>query len=141
MADQDIEDIEDDFIETVRKHMADKFESCPTENELAIKTFGFLLGYLYRTQLCDLRHLNKITVSSRKEYVEIDPSTWRNLEITENMRTKEKKGSLLGVLDKTLTAMGARCMRKNLEKPLANAAEIVKRQNAVKVFFEAFSIF
>jgi len=136
VADSEIEAVEDDFIETVRNHMADKFETCPTDNELAIKTFGFLLGYLYRTQLCDLRHLNKITVSSRKEFVELDPSTWRNLEITENMRTKEKKGSLLGVLDLTLTAMGARCMRKCLEKPLANAAEIIRRQNAVKVLFD-----
>ena len=136
IADSEIESVEDDFVETVRKHMAEKFNECPTDNELAIKTFGFLLGYLYRTQLCDLRHLNKITVSSRKEFVELDPSTWRNLEITENMRTKEKKGSLLGVLDRTQTAMGARCMRKCLEKPLANAAEIIRRQNAVKALFD-----
>jgi len=136
VSENEIASQEDTFIETVRNHMGDKYSDCPTENDLSIKTFGFLLGYLYKTQLCDLRHLNKITITARKEFVEIDPSTWRNLEITENMRTKEKKGSLLGVLDKTMTAMGARRMRKSLEKPLANAAEIVRRQNAVKALFD-----
>lgn len=127
---------DDIYIATVKKHLADKFDTCPQNNELGIITFGFLLEYLYKTQLCDLRHLNKITIDSRNEYVQIDPSTWRNLEITENMRTKETKGSLLGVLDKTLSAMGARCLRKFLEKPLANVVQIVKRQNAVKTLFD-----
>jgi DNA mismatch repair protein MutS len=107
----------------------------PFDNSLATSNFGFLLGYLYETQLCDLRHLNKISFTSKKECLEIDSSTWRNLEITENMRTKEKRGSLLGVLDQTSTAMGARYLRKSLERPLANAAAIVNRQNAVNILF------
>ena len=135
-SDDIIEAEENTYVEKVKNHLGDKYDSCPADNTLAIKTFGFLLGYLYRTQLCNLRHLNKISIDSRNEYVEIDSSTWRNLEITENMRTKEKRGSLLGVLDLTQSAMGARRIRKSLEKPLTNAAEIVKIQNAVRILFD-----
>jgi DNA mismatch repair protein MutS len=120
----------------VVSHLGDKISVFPADNDLAVTNFGFLLCYLYETQLCDLRHLNKISIDSKKEYIEIDSSTWRNLEITENMRTKEKRGSLLGVLDTTCTAMGARFLRKSLERPLANAAAIVNRQNAVKMLYE-----
>jgi len=124
-----------DFTEIVKKHLGDEFSRCPIRDSLQMTNFGFLLDYLFKTQLCDLRHLNKITVPEGHQYVDIDASTWRSLEITENMRTREKKGSLLGVLDITLTAMGARCLRKNLENPLGNAAEIIKRINAVKSVF------
>ncbi|MBQ6051821.1 MAG: DNA mismatch repair protein MutS [Clostridia bacterium] len=124
------------FPEKVLSHLGDKADLFPFDNKLAADNFGFLLGYLYDTQLCDLRHLNKITVNSRKDFLEIDSSSWRNLEITENMRTKEKHGSLLGVLDRTCTAMGARFLRKSIERPYANAVAIVNRLNAVRVLIE-----
>lgn len=124
------------FPEKVLSHLGDKADLFPFDNKLAADNFGFLLGYLYDTQLCDLRHLNIITVNSRKDFLEIDSSSWRNLEITENMRTKEKHGSLLGVLDRTCTAMGARFLRKSIERPYANAVAIVNRLNAVRVLIE-----
>ena len=68
--------------------------------------------------------------------MQIDLSTWRNLEIVETMRFKEKKGSLLGVLDKTQTAMGARLLRNFLEKPLTDVDRIRARQCAVRDFYE-----
>ncbi len=132
--DELISDLES-FSNRVRSHLGNNASLFPFDNSLATSNFGFLLGYLYETQLCDLRHLNKISFNSKKECLEIDSSTWRNLEITENMRTKEKRGSLLGVLDQTSTAMGARYLRKSLERPLANAAAIVNRQNAVNILF------
>ncbi len=70
----------------------------------------------------------------------IDITARRNLEITETIRTKEKRGTLLWVLDKTKTAMGKRLMRKSLEQPLINLAEITRRQNAVKELFDGHMV-
>lgn len=101
-------------------------------NRLKIVCFGFLLDYLYKTQLCDLKHLTDITLMSDRNYMELDSFTWRNLEITETIRTKEKKGSLLGLLDITETPMGARLLRRFLEKPLTDCNEINRRLQAVR---------
>lgn len=64
-------------------------------------TFGSLLKYLYDTQLCDLSHIRQFKLQQEKKNLEIDAFAWRNLEIVETMRYREKKGSLLGILDKT----------------------------------------
>lgn len=106
------------------------------DNALAAETAGSLLKYLFDTQLCSLDHIKKLTLTGEYAYMQIDLSTWRNLEIVETMRFKEKKGSLLGVLDKTQTAMGARLLRNFLEKPLTNVDEINGRQGAVRDFYE-----
>lgn len=107
------------------------------EGELLLKAAGGLLDYLLRTQLCDLSHMRNLRFMSDGEYMELDYSTWRNLEIVETLRTKERQGSLLGVLDKTRTAMGARQLRKFLEKPLLDIPSIMGRQDAVRKLYDS----
>ncbi|WHH59556.1 DNA mismatch repair protein MutS [Petroclostridium sp. X23] len=97
----------------------------------SIKSVGALLEYLYQTQKISLSHINSINYYSSNEFLDIDLSTRRNLELTETMREKAKKGSLLWVLDKTQTAMGGRLLRKWIEQPLTNCAYISKRLQAV----------
>ncbi|MBQ9030323.1 MAG: DNA mismatch repair protein MutS [Parasporobacterium sp.] len=93
---------------------------------------GALLKYLYETQKTSLEFLNRITTYSAGRYMIIDHATRRNLELVETMREKNKKGSLLWVLDKTKTAMGARLLRSFIEQPLIDPEEIRKRQDAVE---------
>ena len=91
---------------------------------------GAVLAYLYETQknsLSNITHLNPYIAS---KYMLLDSATRRNLELTETLREKQKKGSLLWVLDKTKTAMGARLLRTYLEQPLLEQADIVLRQEA-----------
>ncbi len=92
---------------------------------------GALLQYLYETQKSSLPHLTHITPYAVGKYMIVDSSTRRNLELTETLREKQKKGSLLWVLDKTKTAMGARKLRQMIEQPLVVAEDIVHRQEAV----------
>ncbi len=105
-------------------------------NRKQIICFGFLLDYLHKTQFCDLKHLTDISLLGNRQFMELDSFTWRNLELTETMRSKEKKGSLLGLLDKTETPMGARLLRRFLEKPLTNVDDINKRLEAVRIFIQ-----
>ena len=79
----------------------------------------------------EVSFVKEINVYSKEQYLDIDINTRRNLELTESMRSKEKRGSLLWVLDKTKTAMGARLMRSWILKPLLNPAPITQRQAAV----------
>ena len=92
---------------------------------------GAVLKYLYETQKTNLDLLNTITVYNAGRYMVLDSIARRNLEITETLRDKNKKGSLLWVLDKTKTAMGARRLRSFLEQPLIDRAEIENRLDAV----------
>ncbi len=92
---------------------------------------GATLGYLYRTQLSHISAVTKVNVYTQSQYMKLDISAVRNLELFETMRGKSKKGSLLGVLDKTKTAMGKRLIRGWIEQPLLNVAEITSRHNAV----------
>lgn len=93
---------------------------------------GALLKYLYETQKNNLEHISAIHPYSTGKYMIIDSSTRRNLELVETLREKQKRGSLLWVLDKTKTAMGARLLRSYVEQPLIDKAEIEKRQNAIE---------
>lgn len=93
---------------------------------------GAALQYLYETQKNTLDHMTKITPYTTGEYMMIDLSTRRNLELVETMREKQKRGTLLWVLDKTKTAMGARLLRTYIEQPLVHKAQITERQNAVE---------
>lgn len=93
---------------------------------------GCILQYLYETQKNDLSHLTGITVYATGEFMMIDTSTRRNLELTETLREKQKRGSLLWVLDRTKTAMGARRLRTFLEQPLIVKEEIERRQAAIE---------
>ena len=99
---------------------------------LCIPCIGAVLRYIYETQKTGLDFLNKLTVYSTSRYMVIDSASRRNLELTETMREKNKRGSLLWVLDKTKTAMGARRLRYYLEQPLIDKEEILLRQSAIE---------
>ena len=95
---------------------------------------GALLYYLSETQKNSLKHITAIKSLNREKYMVLDIPSRRNLEITENIREREKKGSLLWVLDKKKTPMGARLLRQWLNQPLLDAREIALRQNAAEEF-------
>ncbi len=92
---------------------------------------GALLKYLYETQKNSLDHISSIHPYRTGKYMILDSSTRRNLELVETLREKQKRGSLLWVLDKTKTAMGARQLRLFVEQPLIEKAQIEKRQDAI----------
>ncbi len=93
---------------------------------------GAVLQYLYETQKTTMDHLTTIVPYSTGSYMVLDSSTRRNLELLETMREKQKRGSLLWVLDKTRTAMGARLLRTWIEQPLIHKEEILERQKAIE---------
>lgn len=92
---------------------------------------GALLSYLKETQKTSLSHMSRLTPYATGKYMLLDSSTRRNLELCETLREKQKRGSLLWVLDKTKTAMGARNLRKWIEQPLIHKTEIENRLDAV----------
>jgi len=106
-------------------------EDLPQEASLALGPCGALLRYLYRTQKTDLAHLTTLQYISRGAFMELDLTARRNLELTGTLRSGEKKGSLLWVLDKTKTPMGSRLLRAWLERPLLSPAAINRRLDAV----------
>ena len=93
---------------------------------------GAVMEYLYETQKSSLEHITTIIPYTTGEFMVIDTSTRRNLELTETLREKQRRGSLLWVLDKTRTAMGARLMRTFIEQPLIHRDAILDRQNAIE---------
>lgn len=99
--------------------------------ECGVIAAGALLKYLYETQKNSLDHILEIHPYSIGKYMIIDSSSRRNLELVETLREKQKRGSLLWVLDKTKTAMGARLLRSCVEQPLIDKSEILKRQNFI----------
>ena len=101
-------------------------------NVRALRACGALLLTLRQVQRLDLRHINTLEFYTTDRFMQLDPAAWRNLEITQTLRAKEKRGSLLWVLDHTKTAMGGRLLHSWLEKPLLNPAAIQKRLNAVE---------
>ena len=102
------------------------------EKQLAVKSINALLEYLNETQMTSLEHINTITIYNLSKYMSLDINARRNLEITEKMRDKSKKGTLLWVLDKTSTSMGGRLLRRWLNNPLLEVKEIEERLEAVK---------
>ncbi|OJV62203.1 MAG: DNA mismatch repair protein MutS [Clostridiales bacterium 38-18] len=97
---------------------------------------GALLAYVEETAKVPLNHFNKIDIYSHSKFMVLDKFTRRNLELVETMRTKDKKGSLLWVLDKTCTAMGARRLKAWVEEPLIDIDEIQKRLSTVEVLVD-----
>ncbi len=95
---------------------------------------GCVMQYLYETQKSTLEHLTTLNPYQVGQYMVIDTSTRRNLELVETLREKQKRGSLLWVLDKTKTAMGARLLRSYIEQPLIHRDEILERQEAIQEF-------
>lgn len=102
------------------------------EKLFIVTAINGLLNYLNQTQKTKLEHINTIQIYNTNKYMSLDINTRRNLEITERMRDKSKKGTLLWVLDKTSTSMGGRHLRRWLSDPLIDIKEINQRLNAVK---------
>ena len=98
---------------------------------------GSLLQLLRFVQKNDLAHIRQLQYYTTGRFMELDLDARRNLELTETLRSKEKKGTLLWVLDKTHTAMGSRMLRSWLEKPLLDAVEIGRRQSAIEELVNA----
>ncbi len=103
---------------------------------VAMRASGALISYIEETAKVPLNHITHIDHYLQSKYMVLDKFTRRNLELTQTMRQKEKRGSLLWVLDKTSTAMGARKLRSWLEEPLLDVEMIKKRQDAVEVLLE-----
>ena len=99
---------------------------------LAVAATNALLAYLLETQKNNLDHINKLVIYNTTKYMALDINARRNLEITEKLRDKSKKGTLLWVLDKSCTSMGGRLIRRWLNNPLLNVKQINKRLDAVQ---------
>ena len=99
---------------------------------LSIASINALKEYITSTQMTDLSHINKVVIYSVSKYMSLDINARRNLEITEKLRDRSKKGTLLWVLDKTSTSMGGRLLRRWLNDPLIDENEINKRLGAVE---------
>ena len=107
------------------------------EKALAIIAANGLLCYLKDTQKIQLEHINKIKIYNVEKYMSLDMNTRRNLELTEKMRDKAKKGTLLWVLDRTATSMGGRMLRRWINDPLLDVSQINARLDAVKELKES----
>lgn len=105
------------------------------QEEMIIAT-GAILSYIEETQKVELSHISTVDIYSIDSYMVLDKFTRRNLELVETMRSKEKKGSLLWVLDKTRTSMGARELKRMIEEPLLNVSAINKRLDAVEILYD-----
>ena len=101
----------------------------------AVCAVGALLAYIIETQKFDLSHINRLDIFYSGRYMELDWTTRRNLELTETLRSGEKRGSLLWVLDKTKTPMGGRMLRSWVERPLLSAVAIKRRLTAVNELY------
>ena len=122
--------------EDCRQTVTEHFDKSLTELNLdgsqeAIMALGTTLDYLKQVQRTGLDNMRELEVYSENRFMQLDVSSRRNLELTETMRNREKKGTLLWVLDKTKTAMGKRLIRSWIEQPLINIATITKRHYAV----------
>ncbi len=120
--------------EDVDTHFAGKAEI--KEDQLTKKAIGGALRYILQTQKVKVSHINAVTYYEMNQYVYMDSSTRRNLELAETLRTKSRKGSLIWVLDKTKTAMGARLLRRWIDQPLINRGIIEKRLSGVAELYE-----
>ena len=117
-----------DEIENIDIHGFDKLDKKPFAKEAT----KLLLTYIRETQKVDMKHISNIEYYSSEKYMALDMIARRNLEITETIRDRSKKGSLLWVLDKTSTSMGGRLLRRWLEKPLMDVKKIERRLESVE---------
>ncbi len=116
----------------VQAQFGESLRSEVLENKAIVLAVGAVLSYFADTKKGDLSYIKELNVYSDGQFLDMDINTRRNLELTESMRTKEKKGSLLWVLDRTETAAGARMLCSWVEHPLLSVSAITKRQNAVE---------
>lgn len=116
----------------LQKHFdVQNLQSLGLHNELLVVSAGAVLAYLQETQKGALAHISQIINYSLAQYLQIDAASHRNLELTRTLRDGKKSGSLLGVLDQTVTNMGGRLLRSWIEKPLLDIATIRQRQEAI----------
>lgn len=126
---EDYEDLKERFqIKNKNQEIITNFENWT----LTICSINALVEYINQTQMTSLEHINKIEIYTVSKYMALDINARRNLEITERMRDKSKKGTLLWVLDKTSTSMGGRLLRRWLSDPLIDAREINQRLDSVQ---------
>jgi len=128
----------DSCLERLKNQFADTLREDDTSEKAIVCAVGAMLDYIADTQKKDISYINKLNLYSNGQYLELDVNTRRNLELTESLRTKEKKGTLLWVLDKTRSSLGARLLRRWIEHPLINASKIARRQNAVEELYNSF---
>ena len=121
----------DTAISMADKQFRKRVNTLDEHEQEALQAAGALLSYLYETQKTDLSHISTLNFYTGGQFMELDLTARRNLELTETLRSKEKKGSLLWVLDKTKTAMGHRLIRTWLERPLLSPVQINRRLGAV----------
>ncbi len=126
---ENIQSVKDKF--TLKDINSNEIENLQ-DNILEICAINALVSYIENTQMTDLSHINTITIYHVLKYMALDINARRNLEITEKLRDKSKKGTLLWVLDKTSTSMGGRLLRRWLNDPLIDENEINKRLNSVE---------
>ncbi len=118
---------------TVCDHFAEPLSSLGIgEGSSELSAIGAALEYLYETKRVGLASINRVNIYTEAQYMRLDLSTRNSLEISETMRSRNQRGSLIHVLDKTRTAMGRRLIRSWLEQPLLNPAAIISRQNGVE---------
>ena len=132
-----IDYFEENFEEVLNNQFGEKSNSLSL---MIKKSSNALVKYILDTQKISLTNINDIEVYSLVDFMTIDLSSRRNLELTENLREKSKKGSLLWVLDKTETSMGSRMLRRWIEEPLVNKEKITLRLNAVEELFKDLSL-
>ena len=112
--------------------------AAPLSDPAMLMAVGALLAYIKETQMVDPTFVRELHIYTGGQYVELDLSTLRNLELTESMRDRDKRGTLLWVLDRTSTSMGARALRAWIRQPLRDVAAIRARQNGVSELFSDF---
>ncbi len=125
---------DDDFVKGKLERQFGENVSAIPENgfEFAVSAIGAMLEYLSKTQMCDLPQIKTVEFYTSEQYMDIDFSSKRNLEITSTMRDGKRRGSLLWVLDDTETSMGARLLKAWIDKPLLNITSIQNRLNGVE---------
>ncbi len=124
----------------VEKQFGDDVKEPVLANKPLVAAVGALLDYLGDMGKNDLSYIKELSLYADGQFLQMDVNTRRNLELVESMRTKEKKGSLLWVLDKTKTAAGARMLRQWVEHPLLSPSAIAKRQSAVEELYGSFML-
>ncbi|MBQ4105512.1 MAG: DNA mismatch repair protein MutS [Clostridia bacterium] len=120
-----------DGLDTIHQQFTDNQCDVIKDSAELVSALGALLAYLGRTQMTGLERISSIELYDDNQFMRLDFNTRRNLELTQTMISKEKRGSLLWVLDNTKTAMGKRLLRSWIENPLMNVAAIIRRQSAV----------
>ena len=121
--------------QNIKKQFGESGYQALKGKDCAIRCAGAMLEYLNETQKRTLTNINKITIEQFSNYMYLDINTRRNLELTETVREKKRKGSLLWLLDQTRTSMGARLLRQFIENPLNNSADINYRLDATEELY------